>query len=289
MKEVDTNKIVQFIIYTHLLIAGAAVAQCLLTYKILNAPYDGHILGIIGASTLIFYNLSIILSKPKEPLKSKINRTRWFYQNIYFNRLLTTIATITLFFCLIHIKVEIVIIWIIIGIISFLYYLPIYRHANKKVGLRHIPGLKIIYITTIWLVSTIGIPVLNVHLDNYPIHYQTISIHTTAQFIFIFVCTLPFDIRDIEMDQKNHLKTIPVLLGRNISICITYILLLIHLFIICLTSFYVPEIKSTLFIIDLLVILLIRLSIIPNPLKYIRVYLLDLMLIIQGLTIYFLI
>src|SRR5690606_36689838 len=71
------KQVYYFLIYTNLLIAGAAMAQAALTYLFFRAPFDYPIILIEGAATLILYNFSMLLSKPKHPGKSAYRRTRW--------------------------------------------------------------------------------------------------------------------------------------------------------------------------------------------------------------------
>ena len=88
-----------------------------------------------------------------------------------------------------------------------------YTVALKGVT-RVIPGFKNVYTSLIWATAAVSIPALQ---------YSTgLTMLGALAFAFIFLkClmnTIFFDIKDIESDRYNGLKTIPVLLGKNKSI-----------------------------------------------------------------------
>ena len=59
---------------------------------------------------------------------------------------------------------------------------------------------------------------------------KTTSLHLFHRFIFVFIITIPFDLRDLKYDKKN-IKTIPTLLGFQKSKFLVFFLLIIMLII----------------------------------------------------------
>ena len=55
------------------------------------------------------------------------------------------------------------------------------------------------------------------------------------RFLFVFAITIPFDIRDMEIDIKEGLKTIPVIMGKKKAMMIANILLVLFT-MICLVA-----------------------------------------------------
>ena len=74
-------------------------------------------------------------------------------------------------------------------------------------GLRKIP-VKIFIITLVWTISTMLLLVL----ENQIQYTQNITLHLIARFLLIFAITIPFDIRDLNMINKE-LRTIPLVFG----------------------------------------------------------------------------
>ena len=75
-------------------------------------------------------------------------------------------------------------------------------------GLRKMPGSKIFIIALVWAISTM----LLVLLENQIQLSQNITLHLLARFLLIFAITIPFDIRDLNFDNKE-LRTIPLVFG----------------------------------------------------------------------------
>jgi len=97
--------------------------------------------------------------------------------------------------------------------------------------LRDIPGLKIYLISLVLPCVTVAIPILSTS-GFHAFFQQDILFAFFRKMLFVFAITVPFDIRDMDHDQKNNLKTIPLLVGdakaKGIAVfaLITYILLL---------------------------------------------------------------
>jgi len=70
-------------------------------------------------------------------------------------------------------------------------------------------------------VVTESIPLYEVGIDPY-----IISMLFFERVCFFIAITIPFDIRDIEVDTTNNVKTIPSTLGKNKSIMIAIFLLI---------------------------------------------------------------
>ncbi len=102
------------------------------------------------------------------------------------------------------------------GLISILYILPILPKQNR---LRDLNFIKIFLIAIVW--SYLGLWTL---VDQ-AISKDIIPIILIERFLFILALTLPFDIRDQDIDHKMGVKTIPNSLGRKLSIRLIYFLI----------------------------------------------------------------
>jgi hypothetical protein len=92
--------------------------------------------------------------------------------------------------------------------------------------LREVPFLKTFLIAVVWTSVLFYIPWLNEGRKT-----EVVQNELTA-FIFLFAAlTIPFDIRDIEQDTTQH-KTLPLLLGVNLSKVFSIVFLFVFILII---------------------------------------------------------
>lgn len=96
----------------------------------------------------------------------------------------------------------------------------LYPLQLSRLSIREIPGLKITIICLSWVWLTTVIP--SIYTNNVDF-YQLITM-SLQRFLFLFVWTLPFDIRDVEIDTKN-LRTIPQLLSISKTKNLLYVLI----------------------------------------------------------------
>ncbi|PHN05246.1 hypothetical protein CRP01_17155 [Flavilitoribacter nigricans DSM 23189 = NBRC 102662] len=93
-----------------------------------------------------------------------------------------------------------------VALISMGYVLPIFGRGRR---LRDFNYIKIFLIAICWSWITVYIPALELGLEyNIPLLFLFLE-----RIFFIFAITLPFDIRDLEIDRANHVQTIPAVLG----------------------------------------------------------------------------
>jgi 4-hydroxybenzoate polyprenyltransferase len=106
------------------------------------------------------------------------------------------------------------------GLLALLYVSPVFKNQKR---IRDLPYLKLFLIGLVWTWVCVVIPLndVNIHLSGQ--HWFIII----EKCLFIIAITLPFDIRDLKIDQVHEIKTIPVLLGPRNSKMISMILLLL--------------------------------------------------------------
>ncbi|RZK49975.1 MAG: hypothetical protein EOO99_04300 [Pedobacter sp.] len=224
-----------FLLFSNLFIALGAVAQALLTYQLLGVKHEFHVLAFVFCSTLLIYNLSMLLSKPTHPQKSPLLRVRWIYSH---TRLLWSMSLISAL-CLIplgllYLGFPAQILMVFIGLIALGYNVPLFTLNNRKIGLRNLPGIKLFLIAFVWAVSCVVLPILELeHRYGFPITFNETILLVAKRFLFICAITIPFDIRDIYQDKLYELKTLPVLWGEKkawqfcLALLIAYFILLI--------------------------------------------------------------
>jgi 4-hydroxybenzoate polyprenyltransferase len=208
-------------LFSNIFIALCAVAQGLVTYQLLRVKPDIYVLGLLFSSTLALYNFSVVLSKPKNPESSTSARVRWIFSHY---RLMITISIIAVFSIIplsLFLSTSSKILLFTLAIISIGYNLPLFSIQDKKFGLRNIPGIKLFLIASVWSLSCVLLPILE--LESNKVIAVTLNdtiLLIAKRFLFIAAITVPFDIRDIYQDKFYDLKTIPVLFGEKWSLLI---------------------------------------------------------------------
>src|SRR6476659_6315113 len=149
-----------FLLFSNIFISLGAVAQGLITYHLLAFSPSYIVLGFLFFSTLLTYNLSILITKPKNYKASKYKRVRWIFDHYRLNISITIISVLSLIplFLLLSLKAQILIAFL--GILSIGYSIPIISVSNRKISLRNVPGLKLFLIALVWALSTVALPIL---------------------------------------------------------------------------------------------------------------------------------
>lgn len=209
--------ILDFLLFSNLFIAFCAVAQGLVTYYLLKLPADKSVLSFVFFSTLLVYNLSMLLSKPKDPQKSPFKRVRWIFSHHRLIISITLIAGLCVIpVALLYLSFQAKLLMSFVGIIALAYNLPFLTINQKKIGLRNLPGIKLFLIALVWSVSCVLLPI--VELENkygISVSLSETLLLVAKRFLFICAITIPFDIRDLFQDKLYELKTIPVMLGEK--------------------------------------------------------------------------
>lgn len=267
-----TLKILDFIIYSNLFIAGCVAVFTLQTAFIFTEISQNIFLFIISnfISTFVLYNIQRLYFSSKYPENKKYG---WYAKNkrllftliilliisafdVLFNFFLTNLATLTIYFTC--------------SLLSLSYFLP-------PLQLRTFGFFKpfIISLTLVWI--AVVLPLLN------NLNYSSI-IYIISQFLFIATLCIMFDIRDKETDKEMNITTIPVKTGvLNSKI---FILILVALYF--MSGFFWP-IKNSVIITSIISFALILLTLFSKPSRhnYFYLFLVDGTIILQFIVLKF--
>ena len=179
--------------------------------------WNNYYLAFLFFSTLFLYPLhrlmGLHLTIPLEYSQAQ----RSVHKNPIIARVAIIIGGIgTLFFTFLLSK-EVLQLLIPLGLISLTYSLPLIPTSNGWKRLRDIPGIKIYAITIVVTITTSTIPLLLAQTES----TLDIIFLGVQRFLFILAITIPFDVRDIRIDTKWSLKTIPILLGKDNAIMLS--------------------------------------------------------------------
>lgn len=203
--------LIDLILYSNFWIAACAAAMCWSTQLVLTGRFYLHPLGaFVFFATLLLYALHRLVGLSRaEGFKDKgryfvIER---FQNHIGLYALLSGIGTLW-FAWQLPWKVW----WslVLVAMISISYVLPVFGRGRR---LRDFHYIKIFLIAGCWAWITVYIPALELGLQrNIPL----LSLFAERLF-FIFAITIPFDIRDLEIDRVNGVRTVPSVLGTRYS------------------------------------------------------------------------
>ena len=199
--------LIDFVLYSNLWIAMAAFAMAAQTQFLLSGRvYFTPLLGFILFATLLLYAVHRIVGLEKaQPFLKKgrffvISR---FRTHIMAYAALAAIGAAVFFFRLsFHLQLAAV----APSLIALGYVLP-FLSGRKR--LRDLSYVKIFLIAIAWSWITVLLPALELGMGwSIPMIVMLLE-----RAFFIFSITLPFDIRDLEVDTYNQVRTLPALLG----------------------------------------------------------------------------
>lgn len=150
--------------------------------------------------------------------KGRYNIVNEYKQHIQIYTIFSAILSALLF---IYLPTNIKVIFIIPGLISILYTLPIFKNGQR---LRDVHFIKIFLIAFVWSVTTAVIPCHFMQQSS-----DVILISGIERFLFFIAITIPFDIRDFTIDKAVNVKTLIHYLGIKMSLCLSVFCLVLAL------------------------------------------------------------
>ena len=227
------KKLLEFILFSSLFIAACAVGFCIETNILLGLPLNSFsFYCFVFGATLLQYNLHY--SAKKVAVKNS-ERLRWSHQNKKLHLFFLVAGGILILFSFFSFKLKHFIILACLGAVSFLYSFPFLPFGKKK-RIKDYGLLKILTLSLLWTLVTVWFPVNSMVED-----MALFTFVFVERFIFMFILCLLFDLRDIEIDRRENINTLAVMLGRKGCYNLSYGLLLLFLVIALLQLLYVPQ------------------------------------------------
>ena len=227
-------KLFYFLINTNIFIALAAVSLTLETQVQLGMHPQFHpYLFLIFFATLFDYNFHRLITviTNKEALNS--DKHKWVKQNLLAFYAVVAVSVIGFLWAVVLADKKVLISLAPIALVTIFYSFPIFKTNKNIFRLREIPFLKIFLITLVWSLSTILLPIIKSGITYDKVHIMSMLLE---RFLFVFAITIPFDIRDLQADIKQGLKTIPAFIGQKRALMISNFLLLLFT-ILCLLHY----------------------------------------------------
>ena len=204
----------RFIAYSNIWISIAGVAQLSLTNQLTGIPVYYPLIGFVLCSILFTYNFLRIIKVKNISPENHSEQLIWISRHlklITWVMIFSFIGSLTFFFFLYQYQKILI---LFSGLFAMGYNLPIWKSG---ITLRSIPFLKSVWICLIWTITTFLLPI-NQNELTFPL------IEFLIRFLFFYVITIPFDIRDLKYDDVK-MKTTPQLFGKFGALILGIILL----------------------------------------------------------------
>tara|TARA_B100001248_G_scaffold51511_1_gene33493 strand:+ start:20 stop:808 length:789 start_codon:yes stop_codon:yes gene_type:complete len=259
------KKLIDFIVFGNIWISLGAVGVSIFTFILCDINIDIYYLNLVFFATLFSYNLQNLSQRIIHNERSK--QMVWIQSNY---SALKVIILVSLFSAAVFAYSSLS--WIAVSLsLPFLFLVIFYRFSLfKQIKLRTIPGIKIFIIAMCWSWTCSLLPQL---LFTNQINWLVVLF----VLIYVFVITIPFDIRDMSFDEQIH--TIPQMIGLKKS----FILLMTILLILLSYFIFRQHYKLALFLLITLLILLP--SIKKNNNEYYYLLLIDGLLILMPIFV----
>ena len=206
------KKLFDFYIKSSFHLGVCVVSLYIISIYKLQIDLNYYILTCLFSSTIVVYNfikyastLPYYFFVQNAPIK-KIQIVSFFFG--FF-----------LLYSLFFLSVEALFFGFFLFVICILYVFPI-NHSISN--FRNRSKIKIFLVAICWSGSTVIFP----FIESNNINYGDSMLLFVQFFLFVIVCTVPFEIRDLKYDS-NDLKTIPQIYGTNNSKYISYVLIFI--------------------------------------------------------------
>ncbi len=198
---------IDLILYSNLWIALAALSMAAQTQFLLSGRVSpSPLLGFILFATLLLYAVHRIVGLEK--VQPFLEKGRFFVISRFRGHIMiyAGIAAIgaAVFFFQLPFRLQLAA--VAPSLIALGYVLPLLGGRRR---LRDLSYIKIFLIAIAWSWITVLLPALELGMGwSIPMIVMLLE-----RAFFIFAITLPFDIRDLEVDAYNQVRTLPALLG----------------------------------------------------------------------------
>lgn len=179
-------------------VAFAVVAFSILTYMEYGVEIDRELLGFIFLGTVTGYNF---VKYAGVAGLHHLSLTK----NLRLIQIFSLFCFLLLLFYLFKQSIEVMVVAGILGLLTVLYALPIFKGGAN---LRSVNGLKVFVIATVWAGVTVVMPLVN----SQGVLVGDIIISFIQRLLVVVALMLPFEIRDLKFDETS-LGTIPQRLG----------------------------------------------------------------------------
>ena len=204
------KRLISYYIYSNLHISLCAAIYLCGGFILYQLVIDWSLIALTFTATLVSYNLHRFIGLKLHEDSILPNRFTFIQSNklslLIINGIAVFIATIALYF----VPYRYYFFLIPMGFLTFLYLIPLFGNSNR---LRDFPYIKIGLICLVWSMLFL-LPQLSQH----PLNRQSIDyLLLIEKCCFFLALTIPFDLRDAQIDQEQGVKTLGNLLSLDFN------------------------------------------------------------------------
>ena len=205
------KRLLDFYINSSLHVALAVLSFCVLTTYELDLNSSIVLFSAVFCAAIVGYNFVKYFGLAKFYYRSLTTKLKYI-------QLVSVLSVLGLGYAFLQLQSATQMLLFFLGLITFFYAIPMGLKTPKN--LRSIGGVKIYIIAFVWAMTTVALPILESQLS---LNFEHWILIVQRTFIII-VLMLPFEIRDLDLDQI-YLSTIPQKIGVRNTKIIGYALL----------------------------------------------------------------
>lgn len=213
------KKVLDFYLYSSIHISLCAMGMTLYSYRLFNLPADQNYVLFITASTWLLYSIHRIIGIERVGVFKSQGRyavINKYKGHIYIYASAASVLSLYYFF---NLSRDMIYSMVIPVLISLFYVSPLFP-GNRR--LRDLSWTKILMIALCWSWLTTLIP--GEFTDD-------AFLWSVARLFFLFGITVPFDLRDLQVDAHSKVKTIAHFASANVLIVAAMVSVIISLFL----------------------------------------------------------
>jgi 4-hydroxybenzoate polyprenyltransferase len=199
------KKIAEYVIYSNVYVAFPIGMLTLFSYQLIDMQLNAYFVFVVS-STLFLYPLHRLYGAFHNSTPTRSQQIALHYRHLTLS--IMGLAASTSIFSVFQLSLLQLITLIPLGIISIAYTLPLLKWKGKWIKLREIPVLKVLFIALVVTAICFFLPAM--WSPTTPSFYLPVAL---AYFLFLCSITIPFDIRDVAIDQQFDLRTFPTIFG----------------------------------------------------------------------------
>ncbi|MFN5372246.1 MAG: UbiA family prenyltransferase [Bacteroidia bacterium] len=228
-------RIFHWIVFGNYWVSTGVVALYAVSCAVLGAAFSWEWSAALFSGTLSAYTYHRVgLSINPQTDSAGGQRRKWISENsraLRFQMVASGLLALALFIWLCNVDQ-----WIFLFpavLVTGIYILPIIPFGTKRLRLRELPYVKILFIVSVWLVLSL-LPLVP---EIIPLpQNNSLQLLLLQRLLFLLAVTIPFDLRDMEFDRSRGIKTLATRLGAERSIRLSHLLLVLSA-IVCWTGF----------------------------------------------------
>jgi hypothetical protein len=179
-------------------VAVAVISMAGVTFHLLGSSSDIDLLGFIFFSVIVCYNF----------IKYGVEAYKYLIVSNAYHKIIQIFSFVSFAFgiyFLLQLDEEIWVATLVLGVLSALYAVPLLPRAKN---LRNLAGLKIYIVAFVWAGFSVLLPVLDAKMT---LDWD-FAVTFIQRMLLVLILILPFEIRDMQWDDKS-LRTLPQVLG----------------------------------------------------------------------------